>query len=45
MTFVAQELHRFSIKRFLLQNLLYSVNTRPWSVKNSSVAHSLRNLH
>jgi len=43
MTFVAQELPMFSIKMFFLQNLLNSINTRPWPVWNSSVAHRWRN--
>jgi len=43
MTFVAQELPKFSIKRFNLQNVFDFNNNRPWPVKNSSVAHRLRN--
>jgi len=43
MAFVAQELPTFSLKRFLLQNLPNSNNTRPWRVKNSPVVHRLRN--
>jgi len=37
MTFVAQELPTFSIKRFNLQNVLNFNNTRPCPVKNSSM--------
>ena len=43
MTFVAQELPTFSIKRFHLQNVLNFNKTRPWPVKNSSVAQRLGN--
>ena len=43
MTFVAQELPQFSIKRFILQNILKFCNIRSWPIKNSSVAHRLRN--
>jgi len=46
MTFVAQELPKFSMKRFNLQNVLNFNNNRAWGpVKNYSVAHRLRNPH
>jgi len=43
MTFVAQELPQFSIKRSILQNVLNFSNFRWWPIKNTSVAHRLRN--
>ena len=43
MIFLAEELTTFSIKTFNLQNLLKFNNIRLWPLKNSSVAHSLRN--
>ena len=38
MTFVAQELSTFSIKKFILQNILNIDNMRLWAM-----AHRLRN--
>jgi len=43
MTFLAEELPMFSIKTFILENLLNLTNIRPWPLNNSSVAHRLRN--
>ena len=43
MTFLADELPMFSIKTFILENLLNLTNIRPWPLNNSSVAHRLRN--
>jgi len=40
MRFVAQELPQFSIKRFILQNVLDFSNTRSWPIKNSSMAQT-----
>jgi len=34
-TFITQELPTFSIKRFILQNLLNFSNTRLWPVQNT----------
>jgi len=42
MTFLAQEPPTFSIERVNLQNVLNLKNTRPWPIKNTSVAHRLR---
>ena len=43
MKFVAEELPTFSIKTFNVKNLLNSSDMTLWPLKNSSVAHWLRN--
>ena len=43
MTFVTEELPTFSVKTFNLKILLNFNNIKPWPLKNSSVAHRLRN--